>query len=86
MKLSKNIIIISSLFACSAFAAEEITRQEAAKHNYVKVGNISVTEEGFSMTDADIGKKVDEKGGKYYVIIAEHGEETHKTIRAIMYK
>ncbi|POT25978.1 hypothetical protein C3433_14190 [Citrobacter freundii] len=56
----------SAFSAFSAYAAEQITPEQASK--YTKIGEISVTEDGFTMTDDGLSKKADEKGGKYYVI------------------
>lgn len=38
------------------------------------------------MENDQLKNKVAEKGGEYYVIIAEQGQETHKTIEADIYK
>lgn len=84
MKLLKSIIIITSLVSFSALAAQEITKEEAAK--YTKSGTISVTEDGFTMSKDDLSKKVDEKGGKYYVITSEEGRQEHKTVNADIYQ
>ncbi|AIU74301.1 hypothetical protein AT03_19135 [Hafnia alvei FB1] len=82
MKAIKAItaaILVSSV-SFGALAAEEITKEEAAK--YTKIGTVSTTAETTSPMDAKevLSKLADEKGGKYYVIIAgrEHGK-----IRAI---
>ncbi|AJJ09153.1 hypothetical protein CH64_84 [Yersinia rohdei] len=84
MKLLKSIIIITSLVSFSALAAQEITKEDAAK--YTKSGTITVTEDGFTMSKDDLSKKVDEKGGKYYVITSEQGRQDHKTINADIYQ
>lgn len=83
MKLLKSIAIITSLVSFSALAAQEITKEDAAK--YTKSGTITVTEDGFTMSKDHLSKKVDEKGGKYYVIISEQGRQDHKTINADIY-
>lgn len=65
------------LFTMGAMAAEEITPQEAKDKGYEKVGTVHTTAKTTSPMDAKaiISKRADEKGGKYYVIIAgrQHG-------------
>ncbi|MEA9389353.1 DUF1471 domain-containing protein [Acerihabitans sp. TG2] len=63
--------------------AQEITHSDAAKHQ--KIGDISITQDGFVMDNAQLAKAVGEKGGKYFVIIGQQGEQGHKTVEAIMY-
>ncbi|WP_075181483.1 DUF1471 domain-containing protein [Pantoea sp. 1.19] len=84
MKLLKSIIIITSLASFSTLAAQQITQEDAAKHE--KIGTISITEDGFTMDKDGLSKKVDEKGGKYYVITSEQGHQDNKTINADIYK
>ncbi|WP_320716977.1 YdgH/BhsA/McbA family protein [Enterobacter cloacae] len=68
----------------SALLRQEIDAENASK--YTKIGTLSVTEDGFTMSDDDLSQKVDEKGGKYYVITSKEGKEEHKTINADIYK
>lgn len=77
-------VLLSSALGFSAYAAEQITPEEASQ--YTKIGDISVTEDGFTMTNDGLSKKVDEKGGKYYVITSTEGRAEHKTINADIYK
>ena len=83
MKKLSVIVLLGSACAFSAYAAEQITPEQASK--YTKTGEISVTEDGFTMTDDGLSKKVDEKGGKYYVITSTEGRSEHKTINADIY-
>lgn len=61
MKLLRKIVIITSLFSFSTIAAQQITKEEAEKHT--KLGTISLTEDGFTMSKDHLSNKVDEKGG-----------------------
>lgn len=83
MKKISITVLLGSVIAFSAYAAEQITPEQASK--YTKIGEISVTEDGFTMTDDGLSKKVDEKGGKYYVITSTEGHAEHKTINADIY-
>ncbi|MBW7981666.1 YdgH/BhsA/McbA-like domain containing protein [Enterobacillus tribolii] len=73
-KLITTAVLVSAV-SFGAIAAEEITKEEAAK--YTKIGTVTTTAEATSPMDAkeELSKLADEKGGKYYVIIAgrEHG-------------
>lgn len=80
----KKIILATSLlistFSFSAFAAEQVSKDEIAHFKLVKVGNISVSETGGAVSSPmdlreKLSKLADEKGGQYYHIIAarEHG-------------
>ena len=84
MKKISIIALLGSTLAFSAYAAEQISPEQASK--YTKIGELSVTEDGFTMTDDGRSKKVDEKGGKYYVITSIEGQSEHKTINADIYK
>ncbi|WP_320727676.1 DUF1471 domain-containing protein [Enterobacter sp. 118C5] len=84
MKLAKYFCCFMVIFNTTVFAAEEIDAENASK--YTKIGTLSVTEDGFTMSDDDLSQKVDEKGGKYYVITSKEGKEEHKTINADIYK
>lgn len=81
MKLVTGIVtslMIGSL-SFGVFAAQEITKEDVAKMNLTKIGDIT-TSKTTSPSDAkaDLSKKADELGGKYYVIIA--GEKNEKTV------
>lgn len=84
MKKISIIALLGSTLAFSAYAAEQISPEQASK--YTKIGELSVTEDGFTMTDDGLSKKVDEKDGKYYVITSIEGQSEHKTINADIYK
>ncbi len=64
--------------------AKEITHQESMK--YQKIGDISVSQDGFTMGNAKLAKAATEKGGKYFVIIGQQGQTDHKTIEAAVFK
>lgn len=64
--------------------AQEITRQQSS--SYEKIGDIVITQYGFSMDNGKLATAVTKKGGKYYVIIGQQGETNHQTIEAEMYK
>lgn len=77
--------IATSLISFSAFAATEITKEEAKK--YEEVGKVSTTKEHTSPHDAmeEIAKKADEMGGKYFVITSgQEGDKVRGT--ATVYK
>lgn len=61
-------VLMTSLTCASAYAAKEITKQEAKQ--YQKVGEVSTTNEYSAPSDAmkEISQKADEMGGKYFVI------------------
>ncbi|TKI05034.1 DUF1471 domain-containing protein [Martelella alba] len=65
------------MFCSYALAAEEITPKEAKDNGYTKIGTVHTTAKASSPMDAKaiLSKRADEKGGKYYVIIAgrQHG-------------
>lgn len=80
----KKILISSALLASmvtfGASAADLISREEASHFKMSYVGNVSVSASGGQFSSPSdlhkqLSKLADEKGGKYYVIIAarEHG-------------
>jgi Protein of unknown function (DUF1471) len=73
-------LVLGSL-SFGAFAAKEIQKDEVAKMNLTKIGTVT-TSRTTSPMDAkrDLSKKADEKGGKYFVVIA--GEKNEKTVHA----
>ncbi len=77
-KISVSLIALAltSLMCSSAFAAKEITKEEAKQ--YERVGEVSTTNEHSAPSDAmkEIPQKADEMGGKYFVITS--GTEGHK--------
>lgn len=69
-----------SMTAFSTVAADLISKDEAHHFKYEYIGNISVGASSGAISSpsdlhAKLSKLADEKGGKYYVIIAarEHG-------------
>lgn len=86
-KFSSSMIAIgiATMICGSAFAAKEITKEEAKE--YQKVGEVSTTKEHTAPSDAkaEISKKADELGGKYFVITsANEGDKIRGT--ATVYK
>lgn len=78
-KMKMSVItatVLAGTLSFSALAAQEISKEEATK--YEKVGTVSTTAETTSPMDAkeELSKLADEKGGKYFVVIAgrEHGK------------
>ncbi|WP_058910100.1 DUF1471 domain-containing protein [Entomohabitans teleogrylli] len=79
-KLLVTSALLASFAAFSASAADLISKDEAHHFKLTYIGNVSVGASGGqigSPTDLHekLSKLADEKGGKYYVIIAarEHG-------------
>ncbi|MEI2267385.1 DUF1471 domain-containing protein [Erwinia sp. CGal63] len=62
----------------SALAAKEVTKEEVKTMKLEKIGTVHTTAETTSPMDAKklLSQRADEKGGKYYLIIAgrEHGK------------
>lgn len=86
-KFSVSMIALglTTLMCSSAFAAKEITKEEAKQ--YEKVGEVSTTKEYTAPSDAmkDISQKADELGGKYFVITSgNEGDKIRGT--ATVYK
>lgn len=69
------VAVLLGTFSFGAMAAEEISKEEAMK--YEKIGTITTTAETTSPMDAkaELSRLADEKGGKYFVVLAarEHG-------------
>lgn len=55
MKKISIIALLGSTLAFSAYAAEQISPEQASK--YTKIGELSVTEDGFTMTDDGLSKR-----------------------------
>jgi hypothetical protein len=74
MKSNKIIIsaVLAGLFSVNAMAAEMISKQEAKDKGYTSLGLVSTINEYTAPMDAkeELSKLADEKGGKYYVVIA----------------
>lgn len=79
-----KIVLISAFFTSalsfSALAATQVSKHEIDQFKLVKIGDIEVSQsEGAISSPSDLNgvlsAKADEKGGKYYYIVAarEHG-------------
>ena len=78
-------VLVTSLTCASAYAAKEITKEEAKQ--YQKVGDVSTTKEHTAPSDAmkEISQKADALGGKYFVITSgNEGDKIRGT--ATVYK
>ena len=74
-----------SLAACGINSVP--TKEEAAKHT--EIGPVTISQDGDDTVGIDharLSKAVDEKGGKYYVIIGREGKTSFETINAVAYK
>lgn len=80
MKVFKWVVasMMMGAISFSAMAAKEVTREEVKTMNLQKIGTVNTTAETTSPMDAKkvLSQLADEKGGKYYLIIAgrEHGK------------
>lgn len=83
MKIASGIVaaLVMGSVSFGAFAAKEIQKDEVAKMHLTKIGSVT-TSRTTSPMDAkkDLSKKADEKGGKYFVVIA--GEKNEKNVHA----
>lgn len=74
MKSNKIIIaaVLAGLFSVNAMAADLITKEEAKEKGYTSLGVVTTSNEYTAPMDAreELAKLADEKGGKYFVIIA----------------
>lgn len=83
MKITRSMLFagLFGLTCCvAAQAAQNISKEEVKHFKLTKVGEISIAETGGSISSPsdlhkEISKRADDKGAKYYVIIAarEHG-------------
>ncbi|CAM4007752.1 MULTISPECIES: YdgH/BhsA/McbA-like domain containing protein [Rahnella] len=69
LKVAAAAVLLGT-FSFGAMAAQEITRDQAKE--YEKIGVINTTGEVSSPMDAkaELSRLADEKGGKYFVVIA----------------
>ena len=80
MKVFKWVVasMMMGAISFSAMAAKEVTKEEVKTMNLQKIGTVNTTAETTSPMDAkkELSKLADEKGGKYYLVIAgrEHGK------------
>ncbi|MFU2315080.1 YdgH/BhsA/McbA-like domain containing protein [Rahnella sp. PCH160] len=74
MKSNKIIIaaVLAGLFSVNAMAADLITKEEAKEKGYTSLGVVTTSNQYTAPMDAreELAKLADEKGGKYFVIIA----------------
>jgi len=74
MKSNKIIFaaVLAGLFSVNAMAADLITKEEAKEKGYTSLGVVTTSNEYTAPMDAreELAKLADEKGGKYFVIIA----------------
>ena len=91
----KKIILVTSLiisaFSFSALAADQVSKEEVAHFKLVKVGNINVSDTGGAIGSPSelhdaLSKLADEKGGKYYHIIAATQKGPNFEAIATVYK
>ena len=82
--MMKRLIVTAALLltgaaAFNAVAAEEISREQAKEMDLEMLGTIDTTSTSSPMdAAARLSKKADDKGGRYYVIIAE--DERNRTL------
>ncbi|WP_246761175.1 DUF1471 domain-containing protein [Erwinia sp. BNK-24-b] len=79
MKLkTMAVAVLAMSLPFAALAAKEVTKEEVKNMKLEKIGTVHTTAETTSPMDAKhvLSKLADEKGGKYYLIIAgrEHGK------------
>ena len=80
MKVINTVVaaMVMGAISFSALAAKEVTKEEVQKMNLEKIGTVTTTAETTSPMDAkkELSKLADEKGGKYFLVIAgrEHGK------------
>jgi len=83
MKLATGIVaslVIGSL-SFGVFAAEELQKDKVKEMNLTKIGTVTTSDTTAPMdAKAEIVKKADELGGKYYVVTS--GDKTGKDIHA----
>lgn len=91
----KKIAVVASLIVSavsfSAFAADQVSKEEIAHFKLVKIGDVNVSQSGGEISSpSDLREKLSEladaKGGKYYHIVSarEHGPNFEAT--ATVYK
>lgn len=89
MNIVKGIVasLVIGSISFGAFAAKEIQKEDVAKMNLTKIGNITTSRTSAPM-DArkDLSKKADEMGGKYFVVIAGSKNEKNVHANADVYK
>ncbi|MTH47213.1 YdgH/BhsA/McbA family protein [Intestinirhabdus alba] len=79
-KIALATSLLISAFSFGAIAADQVSKEEVDHFRLVKIGNINVSQSGGAISSpsdlrAELSKLADEKGGKYYHIVAarQHG-------------
>ncbi|EAT4894015.1 DUF1471 domain-containing protein [Salmonella enterica] len=79
-KLIVATVMLAIFSSASAVAADQVSKEEISHFKLIKVGTINVSQSGGEISSpSDLSAKLsalaDEKGGRYYHIIAarEHG-------------
>ena len=89
MKIVNGIVasLVTVLLSFGAFAADEIQKDDVAKMNLTKVGDIAASggNEPVSIKE-ELSKKADEAGGKYYVITSDMKKSNHTHVTAEVFK
>lgn len=89
MKIVNGIVasLVTVLLSFGAFAADEIQKEDVAKMNLTKVGDIAASagSEPVSVKE-ELSKKADEAGGKYYVITSDMKKSGHTHVTAEVFK
>lgn len=79
MKIIKTVLaaVVMGAISFSALAATEVTKEQVKEMKLEKIGTVHTTGETSPMdAKAALAKLADEKGGKYFLVIAgrEHGK------------
>ncbi|QGY30859.1 DUF1471 domain-containing protein [Pantoea cypripedii] len=80
MKIINTVLaaVVMGAVSFSALAAKEVTKEQVKEMKLEKIGTVHTTAETTSPMDAKaaLSKMADEKGGKYFLVIAgrEHGK------------
>ncbi|MBD8163781.1 YdgH/BhsA/McbA-like domain containing protein [Erwinia persicina] len=78
-QLAISALLLTTFAVFNAGAAEQITREKAQEMNLEMIGTVTTNSTINPMdANAHLSKKADEKGGKYYVIVAaQQGNRDH---------
>lgn len=90
-KLTLVTSLLISAFSFSAMAADQVSKEEISHFNLVKIGNVNVSHSGGqigspSELHKELSKLADDKGGKYYHIIAATQKGPNFEAIAAVYK
>ncbi|AXU97309.1 MAG TPA: DUF1471 domain-containing protein [Erwinia persicina] len=77
--ITVSALLLTTFAVFTAGAAEQITREKAQEMKLEKIGTVTTNSTNDPMdANARLSKKADEKGGKYYVIVAaQQGNRDH---------